>query len=307
MTWLDVLLLGIMEGLTEFLPVSSTGHLILLGERLGQHDDAAKTLEIVIQLGAVIAVVLYYRRRLGKLLRGLLERDPAAVRLTLALGIAFVPAAVVGLALHKAIKRALFHTGPVAWALIVGGVAMFVADRIVRARAAKAPREETAGADELERVTPKRALAIGLAQCLSLWPGASRSMTTIVGAQLSGLSTAAAAEFSFLLAIPTLGAATLFDLAKNGRALLEAPSGASLLLFGMAVSFAVALLVIAAFLRYLRRFGLVPFAAYRILLGALVLTLAAKGLLTDPGAAAADSAELAGSAAPAKSAAAPAP
>jgi undecaprenyl-diphosphatase len=301
MTWLDVLLLGIMEGLTEFLPVSSTGHLILLGERLGQHDEAAKALEIVIQLGAVLAVVVYYRRRLAKLLRGLLQRDPAAVRLTLAVVIAFVPAAIVGLALHKAIKHALFHTGPVAWALIIGGVAMFVSDRIVKARAAKAPAEEANGADELEQVTPKRALAIGLAQCLSLWPGASRSMTSIVGGQLSGLSTAASAEFSFLLAIPTLGAATVFSLVKSRHELLDAPGSGSLLLFGLAVAFAVALLVIAAFLRYLKRFGLVPFGAYRILLGAIVLTLAAKGLLTDPGAKAA-SADPAASAAPAKSA-----
>jgi len=135
-------------------------------------------------------------------------------------------------------------------------------------------RREDKGLEGLEHVTPRRALAIGAAQCLSLWPGASRSMTTIVGGQLTGLSTGTAAEFSFLLSIPTLGAATLFDLAKNGRALLDTPGGAASLLVGMTIAFAVALLVIAAFLRYLRRFGLAPFGIYRILLGVVVLALA---------------------------------
>jgi undecaprenyl-diphosphatase len=294
MTWLSVLLLGIVEGLTEFLPVSSTGHLILLGERLGQHDDAAKTLEIVIQLGAVLAVVVYYRQRLIALVFGLIRREAASIRLASALAVAFLPAAVVGFALHKAIKRVLFHTTPVALALIAGGLLMLAVEARLRQRAKDRARsndakeanaQSTAPAEGLEHVTLRRALAIGLAQCLSLWPGASRSMTTIVGGQLAGLSTATAAEFSFLLAIPTLGAATLYDLAKNGRALLAAPSGATLLVFGLAVAFAVALLVIASFLRYLKRFGLGPFGVYRVLLGSLVLVLAGFGVVTDPGAA----------------------
>ena len=125
----------------------------------------------------------------------------------------------------------------------------------------------------LEDVTPKRALVIGLMQCLSLWPGASRSMTTIVGGQITGLSTATAAEFSFLLAIPTLGAATVYDLLKNGQTLLDTPSGTTTLMVGLGVSFVVALAVIAAFLRYLKRFGLAPFGVYRILAGGLVLAL----------------------------------
>lgn len=266
MTWLDATLLGILEGLTEFLPVSSTGHLILLSEWLGHRDDAAKALEIVIQLGAVIAVVVAFRSRIGEILRGLARGDEASVRILAAIAIAFAPAAIVGLLLHRVIKDKLFGPLPVAGALIVGGAAMILIEGRRRHR-----REP--GLEGLEHVTPRRALVIGIAQCFSLWPGASRSMTTIVGGQVSGLSTKTAAEFSFLLAIPTLGAATIFDLVKNGRALL-APGYASALAIGLLTSFAVALLVIEAFLRYLRRFGLAPFGMYRIALGALVIATA---------------------------------
>lgn len=267
MTLIDAVLLGVVEGLTEFLPVSSTGHLILLGEHLGHHDEASKTLDIVIQLGAVLAVVVYFRARLAGMLRGVRARDPSSLRLASALFVAFLPAAAVGLLLHKAIKARLFGSGPVALALIVGGVGMIVIEAWRR-------KKPEAGEDDLDAVAPKRGLAIGLWQCLALWPGASRSMTTIVGGQLSGLSTRAAAEFSFLLAIPTLGAATLFDLAKNGRRLLDEPGGAAALATGLVVSFVVALAVIASFLRYLRRFGLAPFGVYRIVLGAIVLAFA---------------------------------
>lgn len=265
MTWFHAALLGILEGLTEFLPVSSTGHLILLSEWLGHNNDAAKTLDIVIQLGAVVAVIVAFRGKLLELGRGLLARDRASVQLAVALGLAFLPAAVVGLLLHDMIKEKLFGSGPVAGALIIGGVVMLIVEAVQRRR----PDDRV---DGLEHVTPRRALAIGLLQCFSLWPGASRSMTTIVGGQITGLSTKTAAEFSFLLAIPTLGAATLFDLAKNGRALLS-PGFAPALIVGLLVSFVVALLVIEAFLRYLRRFGLAPFGVYRIALGALVIAL----------------------------------
>lgn len=272
MTPLDALLLGILEGLTEFLPVSSTGHLILLGERLGAESDAAKTLEIVIQLGAVLAVVLYYRATLLDLLKGLLRREAAAVRLTLALFIAFLPAAMVGLAFHKAIKEKLFSSGPVAGALIVGGFVMIGVELWRK-------RKDDQGLEGVEHVTPKRALVIGIAQCFSLWPGASRAMSTIVGGQLTGLSTRTAADFSFLLAIPTLGAATVFDLLKNGDELLTMEGGTTALVIGLVVSFVVALAVIAAFLRYLRRFGLVPFGVYRILLGIVVVAAMAIGFV----------------------------
>jgi undecaprenyl-diphosphatase len=267
MTWLDAALLGVLEGLTEFLPVSSTGHLILLNAWLGNHDEAAKTMEIVIQLGAVLAVAVYYRARLAALLRGLWRWEAESLRLGLALVIGFMPAAVVGLLFHRTIKERLFGSTPVAFALIAGGVLMIAIEAVRRRR----DQQELA---TLSDVTPMRALIIGTAQCFSLWPGASRSMTSIVGGQLSGLSTAAAAEFSFLLAIPTLGAATVFDLMKGGRAIIEMPGGTTALATGLAMSFVVALLVIAGFLRYLKRYGLSPFGWYRIALGALVLSLA---------------------------------
>lgn len=269
MTWLDAMLLGLLEGLTEFLPVSSTGHLILLGSWLGHDDEAAKTMEVVIQLGAVLAVVVYYRARLASLLRGCIAGDPASRRLALAIALAFAPAAVLGLLLHRLIKEHLFGAPPVGAALIVGGVVM-IAIELLRGRS-KAPA--VAADEELAQITPRRAFVIGLSQCFALWPGASRSMTSIVGGQLAGMGTPAAAEFSFLLAIPTLGAAALFDLARGWRALAASPGGPASLAVGLVVSFVVALLVIAAFLRYLKRFGLAPFGAYRIALGALVLLL----------------------------------
>ena len=261
---MDAFLLGLIEGLTEFLPVSSTGHLILLGAWLGHSDETSKTLDIVIQLGAVLAVVVYYRAKLLGLIKGCLKKDPASLQLAGAVAIAFLPAAVVGLTLHSVIKQHLFGPRPVGLALIVGGIVMLVVEAL-RAKQEK-PRE-----DDLGKVTLGKAFLIGLAQCFSLWPGASRSMTTIVGGQLAGLGTATAAEFSFLLAIPTLGAATVYDLYKGGSALLASPTGPASLAIGIVVSFVVALAVIASFLRYLERFGLAPFGVYRILLGAVVL------------------------------------
>ena len=270
MNWLDAVLLGVIEGLTEFLPVSSTGHLILVGDRLGQNTPAAKSLEIVIQLGAVLAVVLYYRQRLLLLLRGLWARDAAAIRLTLALGIAFIPAAVLGLLTHKAIKEHLFRPAPIAGALIVGGALMIAVDYGRKHR-------ERAADDGLEHVSLRRALAIGIGQCFSLWPGSSRSMTTIVAAEMTGLSPSTAADFSFLLAIPTLGAATVYELAKGYKDLTATPNAMGALAIGLVVSFVVALLVIAAFLRYLKRFGLMPFGVYRIVLGIVVLAFMGSG------------------------------
>ena len=228
MTWLHALLLGVLEGLTEFLPISSTGHLYLFGKLLGHDDDASKALDIVMQLGAVIAVVVYYRARLGSLVRGVLARDAKSLRLLAALAIAFVPAAVVGLALHRRIKESLMSSGPIAGALIVGGVVMILVEAMRRARGADKI------VDDLDAITPRRALLIGVAQCFSLWPGASRSMATIVGGQLTGVSTATAAEFSFLLSIPTLGAATVFDLLKHGHEIMAAPGGTVALAVSMA-------------------------------------------------------------------------
>lgn len=255
-------LLGVVEGLTEYLPVSSTGHLILVGALFGQASEGTAAFEIVIQLGAVLAVVVEYRRLLGEQFRNLFARRPGSFALFTALGLAFAPAAIVGFLLHRAIKERLFAPLPVAGALIAGGLVMIAIERTRAKRGAR-------GLDGLEHVTPKRALLIGLGQCFALWPGTSRSMTTIVAGQLAGLSTATAAEFSFLLALPTLGAATLYE-GYKARHELGAEVGSLSVAIGLVVSFVVAWAVIALFIRYLKRRGLEPFGWYRIALGIAV-------------------------------------
>ena len=270
MPLLVAVLLGIVEGITEYLPVSSTGHLVLAGHLLGLGDDdpAVSSFEIVVQLGAVLAVVAHYRGLLGQRARGLLSRDPASTQLLISLAVAFAPTALAGLLLRKTIKAHLFGPLPVAAALVAGGVAMVILERL-RARAG------TKGEEGLERVTPWRALAIGVGQCASLWPGMSRSMSTIVAGQLTGLSTATAAEFSFLLALPTLGAATLYE-GYKARHLLATSVGLASLAVGLVVSFFVAWGVIATFIKYLEKRGLEPFGWYRIVLGAVVLWMLAR-------------------------------
>jgi undecaprenyl-diphosphatase len=272
-------LLGVVEGLTEYLPVSSTGHLVLAGHLLGLPDDdpATSSFEIVVQLGAILAVVAHYRVLLIERARGLFTGDPLSSRLLAALAVAFAPAAVVGLLFRKAIKAHLFGPLPVGFALTLGGVAMILIERILKARRAAAARAqgqgrsaEDSGTGGLEDVTVGRALAVGVGQVLSLWPGTSRSMCTILAAEMTGLSAATAAEFSFLLALPTLGAATLFEGFK-ARHVLASQIGAVNLAIGLFVSFFVAWGVIATFLRYLRTRGLEPFGWYRIAVGLFVL------------------------------------
>lgn len=258
-------LLGLVEGLTEFLPVSSTGHLILVSHWLGEVDEAAKSFDIVIQLGAILAVIGHYRGLFAERLRGLVSGDAASRQLFLALVVAFVPAAVTGLLLGKTIKRLLFGPLPVAFALFLGGVLMIAVERWRKAR-------QVTGEHGIDRITLRRALLIGVGQCFALWPGMSRSMSTIVAGQLTGLSTATAAEFSFLLSVPTLGAATLYEMYK-GRHDLASGVGLAELAVGMLVSFGVAWLVIAGFLRYLGRRGLEPFGYYRIALAIVVFAL----------------------------------
>jgi undecaprenyl-diphosphatase len=261
--WIAVLL-GVVEGLTEFLPVSSTGHLVIFDRLLGGASDGHASFDIVIQLGAVLAVLLHYRKLLADRARGLLRRDPVALQLLAALVIAFLPVAILGLAVRRTVKEHLFGLGPVAGALIVGGVVMIAVERWLRAR------PERVALEGLEHVTPKRALLIGIGQCAALWPGTSRSMSTIVTGQLTGLSTATAAEFSFLLALPALGAATLFEGYKARHELLAEGGGASLAV-GLVVSFLVAWAALASFLSYVKRRGVEPFGYYRIVVGVLIV------------------------------------
>jgi undecaprenyl-diphosphatase len=258
-------LLGIVEGLTEYLPVSSTGHLILAGHLLGVPENAATSaFEIVIQLGAILAVLVHYRKLLWQRATELTTGKPEATRLFGAILAGFVPTAIAGLLLRKAIKAHLFGPKPVAIALIVGGVVMIAVELLRRRRADD-------GESKLTEVTPLKGFLIGVGQCASLIPGTSRSMSTIVTGQLIGLSTATAAEFSFLLALPTLGAATLYEGYKSRHDLHAL--GIPALAVGMIVSFFVAWAVIAVFLAYLKRRGLTVFGVYRLIAGALFLQL----------------------------------
>lgn len=255
-------LLGVVEGITEYLPVSSTGHLIVVSRMLGLDSEGVDAFDIVIQLGAILAVLVHYRRFLWERTAGLLQKKPESVTLLVALIAGFVPTAVVGLLFRKTIKRLLFHPGPIAAALVVGGVVMLVVEQWRK-------KAGHPGVDGIENVTPKRAFWIGIGQIFSMWPGASRSMCTIVAGQLTGLSTATAAEFSFLLGLPTLGGATVVEAWKSREALGQL--GASNVAVGLVVSFLVAWAVIAMFLAYLKRRGLAPFAFYRFVFGGIIL------------------------------------
>ena len=255
------LVLGVLEGLTEFVPVSSTGHLILGARLLGLQGAAVDTFTIVIQAGALGAVVGLYRGQVRALWRGLSGRDEAGRRLALNLLVSFLPAAVVGVLFHHTIKARLFSAGAVAAALAAGGALMIGVDRWHRSRAGS-PRT-------LQTVTLREALWIGCAQCLSLWPGASRAMVTIVAGLLLGWPAVLAAEYSFLLALPTLGAAAVFDLLTGGRELAAAVGGLSLAC-GFLAAAGVATLAVHSFLRSLPRWGLEPFGWYRLALAVVV-------------------------------------
>lgn len=274
----EAVVLGVVEGLTEFLPVSSTGHLIVVGHFLNAQQTPqarafADAFDVVVQAGALGAVLVHYRALLAARVRGLVRGDPRARALFSALLVASVPALLLGFLFRKAIERHLFGPVPVAIALIVGGALMVVIERALRGKGG--PDEASAGAEQgagLVKVDLRRALVVGVAQCAALWPGTSRSMSTLVGARLAGLDTKTAAEFSFLLALPTLGAATLYKLVKS-RAVLFAGDGAMVLSVGTVTAFLVAWAVVAGFLSVVRRWGLAPFGYYRIALGLSVLAM----------------------------------
>ncbi len=261
-TTLQAVLLGIVEGITEFLPISSTGHLILFQDMLGFEGPPGELFPIVIQLGAILSVCWLYRAKLIATVAGL-ARDSGAQKFTVNMLLAFLPAAVIGVFAYKFIKGALFTPLVVAIALIVGGIAILIIERLP---AARNPRY-----DSIESVPYSRAFAIGLFQCLSMIPGTSRAAATIMGALLVGVTRPAAAEFSFILAIPTMLAATTYDIYKN-RATLSA-EGLELIAIGFVVSFIVALFVVKWLIGYVSRHGFTPFAIYRIVFGAAMLAL----------------------------------
>lgn len=261
---LSALILGVVEGLTEFLPVSSTGHLILVGQLLGFNDEKGKVFEIAIQFAAILAVVWEYRARLGYALVSL-PSDVKSRRLAGNLIVAFLPAAILGFLFLKEIKTYLFNPVVVASAFIVGGILILWAER----------RQHVVRAETIDDINWRDALKVGFAQAVAMIPGTSRSGATIIGGLFFGLSRRAAAEFSFFLAIPTMFAATTYDVYKNWHLF----SGDDLALFavGGAASFLSALLAVRGLIRFISRHDFTLFAWYRIVFGVLVLLTAYMG------------------------------
>jgi len=254
-----VIVLGIVEGVTEYLPVSSTGHLILATELLGFKADEWAVFNIAIQPGAILAIVVLYWRTFLDVLTGLFDRSPSALAFVRNILLAFLPAAVLGLALGDWIEMLLGSALVVAWALIVGGVAILAVERFARP-------SECGG---VAAVSLRQSLMIGLVQCLAMIPGVSRSGATILGAMSFGVDRKTAAEFSFFLAVPTLTGATVLQLFKHWD---DIPTGQFAWIgLGSLVSFVVAVVVVKAFMAIVTRFGFGPFAWYRIVAGAVAL------------------------------------
>ena len=256
-TLLQAFLLGIVEGLTEFLPISSTGHLILAGDLLGFNDERGKVFEVVIQTGAMLAVLWEYRARFFRI----------DMRLYRNLAVAFMPAALLGLAFASAIKAQLFKPVPVALAFIVGGLVIMWAER----------KDHRVRVERVEDMTWRDALKVGFAQAFALIPGTSRSGATIIGGMLFGLSRRAATEFSFFLAVPTLMAAGAYDFYKH-RALFD-PADLGMFALGSATAFVSAFVCVRWLLRYIASHDFRPFAWYRIAFGFVVLATAYSGVV----------------------------
>jgi undecaprenyl-diphosphatase len=265
------LLLGIVEGLTEFLPISSTGHLIVAGSLLGYTGEQAKVFEIVIQAGAILAVCWEFRARLSRVVQGLF-RDPRADRFVVNLVIGFLPAALLGLLLGRYIKESLFSPIPVAVAFVAGALVILWAERRQRAR------PDTVRIDDVDEMRWTDALKVGCAQAFALIPGTSRSGATIIGGMLFGLSRRAATEFSFFLAIPTLFAACIYEAIKNRQML----AAADLTAFGVgfAAAFVSAFFCVRWLIRFVSHHDFTPFAWYRIAFGVVILVTAYTGLVS---------------------------
>lgn len=279
MLYLKAAILGIVEGLTEFLPISSTGHLIVAASLLGFTGENAKTFEIAIQTGAMVAVIWEYRRRLLGTVAGL-ATDPAARRFTVNVLVAFTPAVLLALTFGRVIKEHLFHPVPVAAAFIIGGIVILIVER--RHKRLYGERDLQGGrlarVESVDAMTTLDALKVGLAQCAALIPGTSRSGATIIGGMLFGLSRKAATEFSFYLAIPTLIGAGAYSVYKQ-RDLL---SWADVPLFavGLVFAFFSALVCIRWLIRYVATHDFIGFAWYRIVFGLLILATSYTGLIS---------------------------
>ena len=258
-------ILGVVEGLTEFLPVSSTGHLILVGDLLNFNDEKGKIFEVVIQVGAILAICWEYRQKIFQVILGLNEWQ--AQKFVLNLGVAFLPLATIGFLFGKHIKALLFKPVPVALAFIVGAFVIIWAEK----------REHTVNIQDIDDIGLKDAFKLGLAQMFALIPGTSRSGATIIGGLFFGLSRKAATEFSFFLAIPTLMVASAYDLYKH-RELLDIAADAPYFGVGLVAAFVSALLATKGLLRYISHNDFVVFAWYRIVFGLIVLGTSYSGL-----------------------------
>lgn len=284
----QAVVLGLVEGITEYLPVSSTGHLIVAASAMGLHDDAqkaaaVKTFEIAIQGGAIVAVLGLYFPKFVRMLKGLLGQDPEGFALLVNITIAFMPAAVVGLLIHDYIDKYLMNIPAVIIAFLLGGLFMIFIDRVyVTPRRFAGP---SGGGKEITELTPGEALKIGLLQCVAMWPGTSRSMMTISGGAMSGLRPAAAAEFSFLLGMPTLLAATGYALYKNlkhakatGEPDMFHMLGYTPVLLGALVAAVSAAAAVYWLVGFLNKHGLTPFGYYRLVAGVVLFVLMLMGV-----------------------------
>jgi undecaprenyl-diphosphatase len=255
----DIILLGIIEGLTEFLPVSSTGHLILASELLGFKGEAELAFKIAIQLGAILAVLVAYRQRFSNVIAGLVRRDPAAIAFTRNIFLGFLPALIIGALAYEGIRALIESPMTVAVALILGGIAILVIEKQLH----------KVRYDSIEAVSGATAFKVGIGQCVAMIPGVSRSGATIMFGLLAGLDRKTAAEYSFFLAVPTMAAATVYALWKGRDALAVGDLAAIGL--GFSVAFVVALAVVRGFVALVGRYGFAPFAWYRILVGGMAL------------------------------------
>ncbi len=262
---LKAFLLGIVEGLTEFLPVSSTGHLILVGEWINFTSTESKVFEVVIQLGAIFAVMWIFRARIAQLLQGVLARNPVEVSFMRNLLIAFLPAAVIGGLFIKQIKVLFFHPGVVAVTLVLGGLIMLWVER---GRTGGQQDIKPGTVTSLETITWRQALVVGFAQCLAMVPGTSRSGSTIIGGMLAGIERKTATEFSFFLAMPTMLAAALYDTYKHAAELSQHDMTA--IAVGFVAAFLSALLIVRAVLAFVSKHTYRVFGWYRIILGLVV-------------------------------------
>ena len=262
---LTAVLLGIVEGLTEFIPVSSTGHLILASEIFGYDAATWKVFNVVIQLGAILAVIVQYWRTFWAVGWGLLRLEPMSLKFVRNILLGFLPSAVIGLALKDYIDILLGSPLVVGWALVVGGIAILAVERWAK----------PGPASGVAQLPARQALGVGFLQCISMIPGVSRSGATIMGALAMGIERRTAAEFSFFLAVPTMLGATTLELWGSREALAAGlgPVGWSQIAVGFAVAFVVALAVIKAFVAYVSRAGFAPFAWYRIAAGILTIVL----------------------------------